>query len=163
MVLTKEIYEQGKSSNGGYNYQQLQAVGVDTKNFTRGWAKKLVGSEQTEEAIQKFLSLKDLHFKPEQAEYYRTKRKGLSFEYITEPLTFQQQYTHPNWQKMRLHCLKRDNFQCVNCGNKQKTLHAHHLKYIKGKYVWDVPPFYIVTLCEDCHSEEHGRDLTIKH
>lgn len=41
-------------------------------------------------------------------------------------------------------------------------LHVHHLKYLRGKMIWEVPLFYLVTLCEDCHSKEHGRDLKAK-
>ncbi len=63
---------------------------------------------------------------------------------------------------MRLLVFQRDKYTCVDCKSQEKTLHAHHLKYGKDKYIWDVPIWYLVTLCEDCHSREHGRDLTLK-
>lgn len=56
--------------------------------------------------------------------------------------------------------LKKDSFKCVRCGVMGK-LHAHHIK------AWALFPdlrFELtngMTLCEKCHSAEHGRNLTI--
>ena len=73
-----------------------------------------------------------------------------------------EQYRHPNWQKTRLLVFQRDLFTCTRCGETEVTLHAHHLMYIRDKPIWEVPINQIITLCEDCHSEEHGKDLRIK-
>lgn len=72
------------------------------------------------------------------------------------------QYKHPKWQKLRLLVFQRDEFKCTKCGETEKMLHAHHLKYIDNVPIWDVPIDYIITLCEDCHSDEHNRDLRSK-
>lgn len=32
-------------------------------------------------------------------------------------MDFQQQYSHPLWQKMRLERLEAANFECENCGD----------------------------------------------
>jgi len=166
MKLTKEIIEQGKSSNNGWNNEQMIALGVTS--FTKGWMKALVGKEVTQDAIDKFLSLKDYHFKRRLANGGKVKTKvkqrmgKFDFVPVSNSITYNEQYLHPNWQKFRLFVLNRDNYKCVNCGSVEKTLHAHHLKYARGKFIWEVPHWYIVTLCEDCHSLEHGRDLTAK-
>jgi hypothetical protein len=57
----------------------------------------------------------------------------------------------PRWQKMRLEVLQRDEFTCVRCGAKDKTLHVHHGYYEKGKDPWDYYDWTLYTLCEDCH------------
>lgn len=73
-------------------------------------------------------------------------------------MTYAEKLKDPRWQKLRLEVLNRDNFTCISCYNKEKTLHVHHLTYEWGKDPWDYPEFNFLTLCEDCHSEiEEGR------
>lgn len=157
MILTEEIFEKGKSSNNGWNIKQLRVFGIQT--WKKGWKRSLIGKDFPEESINMFLALKDTHFKNPEA---IKNRNDLSF--IDAPnLPWKDQYKHPNWQRMRLIVLKRDGFRCINCKTSNKTLHAHHLKYNRNGAIWEVPHWYIVTLCEDCHSQEHGRELTIKN
>lgn len=76
-------------------------------------------------------------------------------------LKYYEQLKHPNWQKKRLEIFERDNFACRYCGDKEKTLHVHHLFYVKNEInAWDYPNELLVTLCEDCHKDEHKIDLT---
>lgn len=58
---------------------------------------------------------------------------------------------NPKWQRKRLTIMNRDKWRCSLCWNKERTLHVHHLKYIKGKKPWEYPNDYLMTLCEDCH------------
>lgn len=166
MKITQEIINKGKSSNGGWNMLQAKALGID--KLYKGWMTDLIGCEVSSNKVQEFLDLKDFHFKKKLDKGKNVKKKIMTkmglikFEPVLVPIPYEKQYLHPNWQKMRLYVMERDKFCCVNCKKGDKTLHAHHLKYIKGKYVWEVPHWYIVTLCEDCHSEEHGRDLRAK-
>lgn len=168
MILTKELFEQGKSSNGGWNKLQLNKLGVP--DFVKGWARTIIGKDFSPEAIKEFLDLKDYHFKYKTATdntgsamaKIAIKNKLISFQPVIGKLPYKEQYLHPNWQKLRLVIFKRDGYACINCGSKDKTLHAHHMKYLPDKFIWEVPAWYLVTLCEDCHSKEHGRDLTIK-
>lgn len=72
----------------------------------------------------------------------------------------------PRWQKLRLQVFERDKFTCRSCGATDKTLHAHHVFYRAGaEGPWDCQPSDIVTVCNDCHDEEHAgwreRDATI--
>lgn len=163
MIITRAFLDRGKSANNGWNKNQWKALGVTV--FKKGWCKELIGKEITEEQATKFLEYKDEHFKKkirnggEVKNKIRLKMGELKFEPVRVKLSYSEQYLHPNWQKMRLYVLDRDNYCCINCRAVDKTLHAHHLKYSKDKYVWEVPHWYIVTLCEDCHSKEHGRDL----
>jgi hypothetical protein len=166
MILTREILDLGKSDRGGWSSKQM--VALDNANYkqNKGWKNQIVGKDYDPAAIELFLSLKNHHLSREKINNVKLKKGRIgaviSFEPVFTKIEYSEQYLHPNWQKMRLFVFKRDMFTCVDCGDKTKTLHAHHLKYMYGKFIWEVPPFYIVTLCEDCHSKEHGRDLKAK-
>lgn len=60
---------------------------------------------------------------------------------------------HPKWQKARLKILGRDKFTCKKCGDKETTLHVHHIEYIAGHEPWDYDASNFITLCEHCHAE----------
>lgn len=70
-------------------------------------------------------------------------------------MDYKQQLLDPRWQKKRLEVLQRDNFTCKICGNKQSTLHVHRLFYDKELKCWEYPNNSYITLCEECHSNEH--------
>lgn len=57
----------------------------------------------------------------------------------------------PRWQRLRLEVMKRDDFACTSCGDKDKTLHIHHKRYVRGGKPWDSQPEDLTTLCEACH------------
>jgi hypothetical protein len=75
---------------------------------------------------------------------------------------FSTQYKNPNWQKKRLEILKRDEFNCVNCGEDNNTLHVHHYYYNKNTKIWDYENDNLVTLCELCHDSWHLIEKEIK-
>lgn len=60
----------------------------------------------------------------------------------------------PQWQKMRLKILERDNFCCQVCLDDKTTLHVHHRKYISGRKPWEYTEDDLVTLCAPCHQIE---------
>lgn len=70
--------------------------------------------------------------------------------------TYAEKLKNPLWQRKRLEILQRDGFRCtdISCLSETKTLHVHHLDYIKCKEPWEYPNEYFTTLCEDCHKEE---------
>jgi hypothetical protein len=161
MLLTSQILENGKSSNGGWSYNQIRLFGVDMS--IGGWKRKIIGKDFPKDVIECFLQLRDAHLSNSNTIKPKKKKADkISFTPIKNRLEWKEQYLHPNWQKLRLFVLERDKFTCVNCNSKDDTLHVHHIKYIYGKLIWEVPFYYLVTLCEKCHSEEHGRDLTSK-
>lgn len=71
-------------------------------------------------------------------------------------MAIKEQRRHPNWQKMRLTVLQRDNFTCRRCGENQLLLHVHHNNYDAPR-VWDAPLESLETLCEICHKQEHEK------
>ncbi len=72
--------------------------------------------------------------------------------------TYQELLRDPLWQRRKSEILNRDNFTCTACGNKEKTLHVHHIEYWSGRKPWEYPDDMLVTLCEDCHEKEHDRE-----
>lgn len=70
--------------------------------------------------------------------------------------TYAEQLLDPRWQQLRLRVFERDNWTCRNCGDKEKTLNAHHVQYHPySEGPWEYYIETIITLCKDCHSEEH--------
>jgi len=72
-------------------------------------------------------------------------------------MQYQDQIKSPKWQKKRLEILKRDEFTCQECGNKEQTLHIHHKHYNKGAKIWEYEGWELTTLCETCHSKTHDK------
>ena len=69
---------------------------------------------------------------------------------------------HPNWQKKRLEVLALADYECENCGSKEKTLHVHHTYYEKGLKPWQYPTESLRCLCEECHKETQAINTLIK-
>ena len=65
------------------------------------------------------------------------------------------QIKSPQWQRRRLEVMQRDDFTCQMCGEKENTLHVHHLRYVNGRNYWEYDDWELITLCEECHSAEH--------
>ena len=59
------------------------------------------------------------------------------------------------WQKKRLEVLNANNWECENCGDKEKTLMVHHKFYKKDHLPWEYDSSDLLCLCEDCHNEYH--------
>lgn len=68
--------------------------------------------------------------------------------------TYLEKLKDPRWQKARLRILERDNWTCQYCEDTEKTLHVHHMYYIKGKEPWEAPDNSLIVLCEQCHEEQ---------
>lgn len=70
-------------------------------------------------------------------------------------MTYQEQIKSPKWQKKRLEILERDRYTCQCCLENEKTLHVHHLFYLRNIKIYEYPDNFYITLCEDCHSITH--------
>lgn len=71
-------------------------------------------------------------------------------------------YKDPRWQKKRLEVLNEKGWRCEECGDKNTTLHVHHVYYVKGRDVWNYSIDDLLVLCEDCHKFTHVVDDDIK-
>jgi len=61
----------------------------------------------------------------------------------------------PEWIAKRKEIIKRDDFTCQKCGEKEE-LHVHHIEYLDNLNPQDYPNEYLITLCSECHRKEHG-------
>jgi hypothetical protein len=62
---------------------------------------------------------------------------------------------HPKWQERRLSIMRRDEFKCVSCNDRESQLNVHHAYYVSGRMPWEYPDFSLCTLCRNCHSQKH--------
>lgn len=66
------------------------------------------------------------------------------------------------WKIKRQLILTRDEFKCVNCGDKN-DLEVHHRQYIFQKSLnkfnmpWEYSNHLLITLCRSCHSNGHSK------
>ncbi len=61
MLMTKYIFEQGRSIKGGWGMKQLSILGI--YELKKGWQNELIGKDFPKEVIEKFLKLTDSHIK----------------------------------------------------------------------------------------------------
>lgn len=80
---------------------------------------------------------------------------GVEGEDMTTKMSYAEQLQHPNWQRKRLEVLDRAGYECASCGSKDKMLHVHHKRYIKGRMAWDYDEGNFEVLCKDCHKDDH--------
>lgn len=60
----------------------------------------------------------------------------------------------PRWQKKRLEIFERDSWTCRFCLNSDSPLTVHHLCYFPKREPWEYEDDFLLTLCEDCHSND---------
>ena len=71
-------------------------------------------------------------------------------------MSYSDKLRHPRWQRRRLEIFQRDNWTCQKCGDIEETLMIHHIIYnSKYKTPWDYPDDVLITLCDNCHKDEH--------
>jgi hypothetical protein len=61
-ILSKELFDKGKSRNGSWSRKQFEALGVPYP-LESGWYRRLIGREFDVDALDRFLNLKDAHLK----------------------------------------------------------------------------------------------------
>lgn len=163
IVLTEEHLKKALSVKGTLNKRQFQSLGYD--GCFRGWRRGLTGRLHRASEIEEFLSLRNAHIKkkPKAKRVREPHLKKIILEDV-EPRGYPDSvYNTKEWRDKRTIIYRRDSYRCVKCsrrGQKGVRLNVHHLLYIKGAEVWEVPDFYLVTLCEKCHTEEHSLDLS---
>ncbi len=164
--LTKKKIREMASDRGGFGRAQLDVLGISWPP-PKGWQRGLVGRLISGALFDRVKGLRNVHLLNSSGvmEKKRKKRgkkrrppakKGPKLHFIDpgREIPWAEQYLHPNWQKMRLLVLRRDNFTCVRCDDQHSQLHVHHLKYSSG-YIWEVPMKNLETLCKECHDKEH--------
>lgn len=79
-------------------------------------------------------------------------------------MTYKEKLRDPRWQRKKNEILIRDNYTCqaFDCGSTTKNLQVHHIEYLSID-PWEYPNDMLITLCEDCHNKESGREELEKH
>lgn len=65
------------------------------------------------------------------------------------------EYQSPEWQKKRLEVMEAAGWKCQCCQCETKQLHVHHLRYRKGKKLWEYRKQELRCFCEKCHKDFH--------
>ena len=60
---------------------------------------------------------------------------------------------HPEWLRLRLLILERDEFKCRKCGKFANQV--HHIKYLPDRKPWEYSQVLLVALCKNCHKQLH--------
>jgi hypothetical protein len=76
-------------------------------------------------------------------------------------MTYSEKLKDPRWQKLRLRVLEMADWKCQRCSCATKPLHVHHTAYGMGE-PWEIDTRFLKVLCEDCHGQEHSRELWLK-
>ncbi|GIV28525.1 MAG: hypothetical protein KatS3mg027_2339 [Bacteroidia bacterium] len=73
---------------------------------------------------------------------------------------YKDQLRDPRWLQKREEILRRDNYQCRNCGS-TANLEVHHRQYHyssklkRFNKVWEYNNQFLITLCRTCHQLGH--------
>lgn len=59
---------------------------------------------------------------------------------------------------VRQMCFERDNWTCVKCNSKDKTLHCHHIEGYTQNPILGNDIDNVITVCIDCHAIIHQKD-----
>ena len=88
------------------------------------------------------------------------------FTYYKEEKSYEELLREPLWFNRRMQILRRDSFCCQHCGchsvkpkiNEPYNLNIHHKFYVLDYPIWKYPDDALITLCHNCHIEEHRRN-----
>lgn len=69
--------------------------------------------------------------------------------------TYKEQLTDGRWLRKKNEILERDNYTCQRCGA-TSNLQVHHREYLANKKAWEYPNEDLITLCVNCHENEHN-------
>lgn len=61
IILTKDLLDKGRSSNGAFNKLQVEALGLKWGDMKSGWVKALVGCHIKDSSYYEFMGHKDSH------------------------------------------------------------------------------------------------------
>lgn len=71
-------------------------------------------------------------------------------------------YKSREWRRKRWQILRRDNYECQKCkkeGRYHKAETVHHIKHLKDCPELALVDSNLVSLCFNCHNEEHPEKL----
>ena len=142
-----------QNAKGEYKYpteSQFKSLGFNGPFLN--WETELLGKEFSSEEIHAFVGkYNNRKIKKKSKQKYKPPKKKKTKRNPNK------EYDDQRWKDKRKEILTRDKYTCVRCGVKKVLFNIHHLLYIKNKHMWEVPDYYLITLCESCHRTEHSQ------
>lgn len=82
-------------------------------------------------------------------------RSNLVFTDLNNYKDFKQDYLRTSqWNTLRKHILKRDNYTCQACSSRNIPLEVHHISYTNFMQEKDTD---LIAVCRSCHQSIHDR------
>lgn len=82
-------------------------------------------------------------------------RSNLIFTDLNNYKDFKQDYLRTSqWNTLRKHILKRDNYTCQACSSRNIPLEVHHISYTNFMQEKDTD---LIAVCRSCHQSIHDR------
>lgn len=175
VILTKEFIEGNRSSSGGWNNSQLVMIG-ESWPPKRGWLKRAIGREISDEAAQKFIQFgKDRPSKKLRAEI-RYLARGTSKREKVQALEKKlreggggkQKGLHVDptgkdflwsyaWRQLRMQALRKYGARCQCCGASPQTGAVMNVDHIKPRKLFPHLALDLDNLQVLCHECNHGK------
>lgn len=155
-IINRSHIVRAKGEKNTPSIAQFNALGYQYP--FKGWEAEILGKEYSIEAIHKFMGVR-VPGKKQKPKNRKQKKKQYTKPKPKSPQQKKGDYENPLWIEKRRQIYRRDGHRCVSCGARGK-LNAHHLLYEVGVNLWEVPDYYLVSLCDQCHKLEHSKRLT---
>ena len=143
----------GELNMGGYlidAYTMSMSLGMDINDLYSGLykliSKGLINQVETRWFIPYFPVWQNMGKK--------TERKNIKTP-DGNKISYKDYLKTEHWKNKRAQILIIDNYSCQECGDRE-NLQVHHLNYDN---LWDEKESDLITLCNFCHAEAHGRTI----
>lgn len=129
------------------NYDQCKTCGTSERPyFSRGQCQRCYFKDYNRDNAERMAEYREKWYRANiTPEFAKAKREQEHFAGLREP------------------CLKRDNYQCVKCGNRQQLV-VHH-KDGKGRpqpeELKNNTLENLETLCRACHMKQHAKEIRV--
>lgn len=87
----------------------------------------------------------------EEKQYFEKRQEKINY---LKSLPYKEYLQTQHWKDIRTRMMKRSNYSCSMCGNKNVILHIHHRSY---KNLGNEDYSDLIVLCEDCHGKFHNK------
>jgi 5-methylcytosine-specific restriction endonuclease McrA len=171
MVVTEEFIRNNRSTNGGWNFSQISALG-ETWPPVKGWISRAIGREISDEAAKSFVEFG----KKRPSKSMRKVIKQSAAKRLVERKEAAKVRKHKNqiarrgiyeatdaflasyeWKVLRMQVLKRDGARCACCGASPADGARMHVDHIKPRRRFPELATDLENLQVLCSACNHGK------